>query len=115
MTVYGDVPGAHSGQAVVAFIDGAAGTSTCGGGTVVDSSGPKYVVSVVHESARAGCGSTGKTVGFYVAPETPVEGGHLATTTTTWDVGGKQVSLSLGSQLTIRARVTIVASDRSRE
>lgn len=113
MTVYGEAPGGSSGQAIVAFIDGAVGTATCGAGKVVDSSGPKYVVSVLHETARPGCGTSGATVGFYLAPASAGEAGRKSNTTTTWESGGKSANLTFGDPLTIRSYMPTVASDRA--
>jgi len=111
MVVFGDVPGATPGQAVFATVSVAGVSRTCGQGLVIDSGGPKFVVTVVaDDSDNPGCGVAGRTVGFYLGPANPGQGPRFASNTTTWESAkGKQLSLSLGAALVVRARAALAA------
>ncbi|OAI43098.1 hypothetical protein AYO38_02685 [bacterium SCGC AG-212-C10] len=113
MVVYGDAGGATVGQGIVAIVVTAGGSTVCGSGKVIDSSGPKYVVRVKSNSEKAGCGAPGRTVQFYITP-TAGSGGRVATQTTTWTAGGstpKLLNLTFGNPLTPRAIIAQAAKD----
>ncbi|MCE7928262.1 MAG: hypothetical protein DYG91_07200 [Chloroflexi bacterium CFX7] len=59
-------------------------------GTITDGGVSVYLVNIVHESQKAGCGKPGKTVTFTV-------GGRPATQTAEWKQGPQQVNLNAGS------------------
>lgn len=59
------------------------GSATEGGVSV-------YIINVMHESQKAGCGTPGKTVTFTV-------GGRVAAQTAEWKQGPQQVNLNAGS------------------
>ncbi len=110
MVAYGEVPGATPGQAIYATVTVNGVATTCGQGLVVDDGGPKYVVTVVAEDQTPGCGAAGRTVGFFLGPANPTQGPRRAANTTTWESAkGKQVNLTLGAALTVRARAALVA------
>ncbi len=68
-TYYGNVPsGIASGQGVVAIVvDGGQSTACGSGATLTDSVSGKtvYVVDVVADAQKVGCGKSGRTVMFY--------------------------------------------------
>jgi hypothetical protein len=84
-TYYGSVPGGVGpGQAVVAIVSSGGQSATCGvGSTIADGAGVVYVVDVVADAQRAGCGATGRTVQFYF-----VGNKQLATDTASWSGPG---------------------------
>ncbi|MGI8925467.1 MAG: hypothetical protein ACR2HN_02325 [Tepidiformaceae bacterium] len=110
MVVYGDVAGATVGQTVTALITVGGATTNCGDGVVIESGGPKYVVQVLADSQRAGCGVNGRTVRFSLSA--PGQGPRLASQTVTFEAGkGKLLNLTLGQALGIQARLPLVARD----
>ncbi len=106
-TFYGTVSGVPAGSAVVAFVVSGTTSVTCGSGTVVLEGGQTvYVVDVVHESQKQGCGAAGRTVRFYFPSGTPGSGGRLAVEAGTWSGSGPvQLNLTAGPQLTNTALV----------
>lgn len=80
-TFYGTVPsGVGPGQAVVAIVSAGGASQTCGvGTTIADGGGVVYVVDVVADAQRAGCGAAGRTVQFYF-----VGNKQLATDSASW-------------------------------
>lgn len=71
-TFYGTVPaGVASGQGVIAIVSdpGSGSQQACGAGNVLtDSGNTVYVVDVVADAQRLGCGKAGRTVTFYFTP-----------------------------------------------
>jgi hypothetical protein len=106
-TFYGTVSGVPAGSAVVAIVVSGSAAVTCGKGTVVlDGGQTVYVVDVVHESQKQGCGAAGRAVKFYFPGGTPGSGGRLAAETGTWSGSGPvQLNLTAGPQLTNTAFV----------
>ncbi|MBI5949574.1 MAG: hypothetical protein HY875_15650 [Chloroflexi bacterium] len=110
MVAYGEAPGATPGQKIYATVTANGVSTTCGQGLVVDDGGPKYVVTVVADDQTAGCGLAGRTVGFYIGAASSTQGPRMAITKTTWEAAkGKQVNLTFGAPLTVRARAAFVA------
>jgi len=68
-TYYGTVPtGIAASQGVIAIVNNGGVTTACGAGsTLTDSASGKvvYVVDVVADAQKAGCGKAGRTVQFY--------------------------------------------------
>ena len=113
-TFYGSAVGASAAQGVVAIVINGATSTVCGSGVVQnDASGPVYVVDVVSDSQRAGCGRSGRQVRFYFTPS-GATGGKMASESGTWDKAGPKLqNLTLGAPLGIRLYGTLVASDKS--
>ncbi len=109
-TYYGTVPaGVGPGQAVVAIVSAGGNSQTCGvGTTLADSGGVVFVVDVVADAQRAGCGATGRTVQFYF-----VGNKQLATDTAAWSGPGPAVRniTGLNPALTARNILPHVAKD----
>ncbi len=59
-------------------------------GTITEGGVSVYLVNIVHDSQKAGCGTAGKTVTFTV-------GGRPAGQTAEWKQGPRQVNLNAGS------------------
>lgn len=109
-TYYGQVPsGVGPGQAVIAIVTSGGQSATCGvGSTIADGGGVVYVVDVVADTQRAGCGATGRTVKFYF-----VGNKQLATDSAAWSgPGPAQKNLTgLDPALTTRNNLPLVAKD----
>jgi hypothetical protein len=110
-TFWGSVPaGVGPGQSVIAIVSVGGASQTCGfGATIADGAGGvAYVVDVISESQRAGCGAAGRTVQFYF-----VGNRQMATDTATWGgPGPAQRNLTgLGPTLTPRNITAMVAKD----
>ena len=92
-TIYGsasvDGSSVPDGTQVRGLIDGNDCTQPSGTGTVTDGGASAYVISVMHETQRAGCGKEGKTVTFTI-------NGRIAPQTADWKVGIQQVNLNIG-------------------
>lgn len=101
-TFYGTVSGVPAGTAVVAVVVSGSTSVTCGSGMVgTDGGQTVYVVDVVHESQKQGCGAVGRSVRFYFPSGNPGIGGRLAAETGTWTGSGPvQLNLTAGPQLT---------------
>lgn len=114
-TFWGTIQGASAGDGVAAAIGSGASSRSCGTGTVLTHSGSTvYVIDVITDDQTAGCGDTGRTIRFYIAPKDPGGGGRFATPTVTWPgAGAHQQNLTAGAVLQhvlytpqINARVT---------
>jgi hypothetical protein len=83
-TFYGSVPaGVASGQGVIAIVSdpGTGSQQACGAGNVLtDGGNTVYVVDVVADAQRLGCGKAGRTVTFYFTPNGG-SGGRVSTDT----------------------------------
>lgn len=112
-TIYGSITGAQAGQGVIAIVINGSSSTVCGAGSVVSDSGSTvFVVDVISDSQRAGCGANGRTIRFYVTPTSPTTGGRLANESATWTgAGPKQQALTLGAALSIVKPIPFVASD----
>lgn len=118
-TFYGRVPASvATGQGVVAIVtDAGTGAQTaCGSGNVLtDGGNTVYVVDVVADAQRAGCGKAGRTVTFYFTP-TLNSGGRASTDSPVAWVGPgptlKDIS-GVGPALTKAASAPQVARDGS--
>lgn len=116
---YGTVPATISnGATVIAVVRSGASAASCGAGKVLlDGSQRVYAVQVITGSQSAGCGDAGRTVSFYVTPDSPSEGGRLSNESPTWTdcLGSSQctteVQLTFGSSFTVRGNVPLMASD----
>ena len=107
---YGKVPtGIGPGDTVIAIVLDGSSATVCGDGvTANDTSGIVYVVDVVADAQKAGCGKAGRTVQFYfVGPK------RLSTDTANWSgPGPAQKDLTgLGAALTPKNRAPAVAKD----
>ena len=118
-TFYGRVPaGVATGQGVVAIVTdpGTGAQTACGSGNVLtDSGNTVYVVDVVADAQRAGCGQAGRTVTFYFTPTTNSGGRASADAPAAWTGPGpmeKNIS-SVGPALTKAANAPHVAKDGS--
>jgi hypothetical protein len=109
-TFYGAVPsGVGPGQAVVAIVSAGGASATCGvGTTLADGGGVVYVVDVVADTQRPGCGAAGRTVQFYF-----VGNKQLATDTAAWSGPGpaQKALTGLNPALTARGNLPHVAKD----
>ena len=94
-TVYGSVAvdgkPVPDGTEIRGFVDGVDCTQLgpTYRGTINEGGVSAYLINIVHESQKPGCGKPGKTVTFTI-------GGRAAVQTTTWFQGPRQVSLSAG-------------------
>ena len=91
----------------MSLLDGSSAT-VCGDGVTANDSGIVYVVDVVADAQKAGCGKAGRTVQFYfVGPK------RLSTDTANWSgPGPAQKDLTgLGAALTPKNRAPAVAKD----
>jgi hypothetical protein len=112
MTAYGTASGATIGGGVIAIVTVGSVQTVCGVGLVVSDAGSAvYVVDVLADGQRPGCGTTGRTVSFYFTPGTPGGTGRLAQQTTQWQMSFKNVNLTLGPELTNKGFVPQVAKD----
>jgi len=113
-TFYGKVTGgAVAGQAVVAIVSDGASQAVCGDGAVMTSgSDLVYVIDIISDSQKSGCGKAGSTIQFYFTP-TGGSGGRVATGSFAWQAAGapKNQDLSLGAALTARATVPETSRD----
>ena len=114
LVLYGTAAGQTTGAGVVAVVLDGASATNCGSGLIKSEGGQKYVVQVAHDSQKAGCGDTGRTIRIYVFPASSFNGngGTLANQIINWSPG--QVSennLTFGAQLTVRGFVTLATSD----
>jgi hypothetical protein len=100
-TYWGTFQGASAGDGVVASIGSGASSRTCGTGAVLtDNSQSVYVIDVITDDQTSGCGDTGRTVRFYLAPKSPGGGGKFATQVANWQsAGAHQQNLTAGSAL----------------
>lgn len=99
---YGSITGASTNSGVVAIVEGSDGRGiTCGAGVVMSSGGSTvYAVQVITDSQKTGCGTSGRTVKFYLTPASPGAGGKMANETATWPSGDtQQRNLTPGSTL----------------
>lgn len=93
-TVYGsasiDGRPVPDGTQVRGYIDGNDCTQPSGlTGTVTDGGASGYVINVMHESQRAGCGKDGKTITFTVD-------GRPAPLSIAWKIGIQRLDLNIG-------------------
>lgn len=112
-TFYGNATGATSSQGVIAIVLNGSVSTVCGTGSVQnDAGGPVYVVDVVSDAQRPGCGKPGRTVQFYFTPFGGTNG-RLAVETGTWpaSAGPKAQNLTLGAPLTEKRIAVHVAKD----
>jgi len=81
-----------SGTEVRAFVDGVDCTQSPAGerGTIMQDGVSAYSVLVVHESQRAGCGTSGATVTFTIDGRTANESGS-------WQAAAQQLDLNVGA------------------
>lgn len=80
-----------NGTLVRAYIDGVDCTQGTGAsGTFAEGNSAAYVVHVIHESQKEGCGREGKTVTFRIGDATPSQ-------TAPWRAGPRQLDLNAGS------------------
>ncbi|MCC6382575.1 MAG: hypothetical protein IT304_08690 [Dehalococcoidia bacterium] len=77
------------GSAVRGYVDGLDCTQPGALGTVVDGGVGAYVIEVMHESQKPGCGKPGKTATFTVA-------GRLAGQQAAWQAGPNRLDLNAG-------------------
>lgn len=116
-TYYGTVPaGIGAGQAVVAIVSEGQSAAACGGATTVqEGNSVVYVIDVVADAQRPGCGKAGRTVQFYFPP-TSTSGGRMATDTATYPSQAGPVNKNLtglGAALQKRGVMPQVASDKA--
>ncbi|MEO9254514.1 MAG: hypothetical protein ABI305_03170 [Tepidiformaceae bacterium] len=115
-TFYGTVPaGVTAGQGVIAIVTNGGTQTACGAGSVLTdpvSSSTVYVVDVVADAQRAGCGKAGATVSFYFTP-TAGSSGRLGTDSFAWGGPGPLAHniTNIGPSLTNRLIAPHVASD----
>jgi hypothetical protein len=81
---------APNGTRVRGYIDGNDCTQGDAAGTALDGGVAEYVMHVVHESQKPGCGNETKTVTFTVD-------GRSAAQTAKWKVGPQELNLNVGS------------------
>ncbi|MCA9825768.1 MAG: hypothetical protein KC482_15480 [Dehalococcoidia bacterium] len=101
-TYYGTVGGAAEGDGIAAAIGTGASSRSCGNGAVLSDSGSiVYVVDVITDDQTSGCGDSGRTIRFYIAPQKAGAGGKFATQTANWQgAGAHQQNLTAGPALT---------------
>ncbi|MEX0782744.1 MAG: hypothetical protein WD557_08845 [Dehalococcoidia bacterium] len=113
-TYYGTVTGgAVAGQGVIAIVQSGTASQTCGDGKVLQDGGSMvYVVDVVQDAQKDGCGESGRSIRFYFTPNGS-NPGRLATETAQWGAPGapKEQNLTLGVSLTVKGAVPVVARD----
>lgn len=93
-TIYGsasiDGKPVPDGTQVRGYIDGNDCTQPSGlTGTVTDGSASGFVINVMHETQRAGCGKEGKTITFTID-------GRAAPQSAAWKIGIQRVDLNTG-------------------
>ncbi|MBA4181618.1 MAG: hypothetical protein C0506_13590 [Anaerolinea sp.] len=100
-TYYGTATGATSGQGVIAIVTDGSGSTACGDGVVTSDGGSTvFVVDVVADAQKAGCGKAGRQVLFYF---TPIGGssGRVSTSSASWSgPGPAPQNVTLGPALT---------------
>lgn len=113
-TYYGAAAGATSGQAVIAIVTEGTTSTVCGDGIVTTDAGVTvYVVDVIADAQRAGCGKSGRQVMFYFTP-IGGSGGRVSTNAVAWaGPGPSSQALTLGPPVTSRASTPLVAKDGS--
>ncbi|MEP7216688.1 MAG: hypothetical protein ABI782_10585 [Anaerolineaceae bacterium] len=111
-TYYGTAAGATSGQAVIAIVTEGTTSTVCGDGIVTTDGGVTvYVVDVIADAQRTGCGKTGRQVLFYFTPLAGV-GGRVSTNAVSWSgPGPSSQALTLGAPVTKRASTPLLAKD----
>jgi len=111
-TYYGSAAGAVSGQAVIAIVTEGSTSTVCGDGIVTTDAGVTvYVVDVIADAQRAGCGKAGRQVMFYFTPIGGT-GGRVSTNAVAWaGPGPSSQALTLGGALTKRASTPLLAKD----
>jgi hypothetical protein len=111
MVLFGPAPtGAVEGQKVTAIVVTAGQSTRCGSGEVINSNGLKYVVRVLHESGRPGCGATGRFVTLYFGPANG-QPGRLSTNSISWLRGPAESTVTLGDPLPVRGYALTAAKD----
>jgi len=111
-TFYGAASGASAGQAVIAIVTEGTTSTVCGTGVVTTEAGVVvYVVDVIADAQRAGCGKAGRQVMFYFTPIGGV-GGRVSTNAVAWSgPGPSSQALTLGAPVTSRATSPLLAKD----
>lgn len=113
-TYYGTVAGGTIGQGVIAIVSDGSGSQTCGDGAVVAGEGgaPSYVVDVIQDAQKSGCGKAGRTIRFYFTP-TGGNPGRLGNESAAWGEPGapKQQNITLGASLTNRKFLPTTSRD----
>lgn len=111
-TFYGAASGASAGQAVIAIVTEGTTSTVCGDGVVTTDAGVVvYVVDVIADAQRAGCGKAGRQVLFYFTPIGGV-GGRVSTNAVAWSgPGPASQALTLGAPVTSRATAPMLAKD----
>ncbi|MCA9829735.1 MAG: hypothetical protein R3B97_10435 [Dehalococcoidia bacterium] len=109
---YGSVQGASTGQGVVAIVINGNRSTTCGVSKVVDSGGPVFALDLLADGQVPGCGSSGRTVQFYITPSSSGPG-RMATESATVPSSFQAVARNLtpGAPLTIKRIGVQVAND----
>ncbi|MGH2627841.1 MAG: hypothetical protein ACRDHY_14460 [Anaerolineales bacterium] len=113
-TYYGTVSGgAVVGQGVIAIVESGNSSQTCGDGKVIQDGGNMvYVVDVIQNAQKAGCGQAGRTIRFYLTPS-GANPGRMANESATWSEPGapKEQNLTLGAALSTKGVVPVVSRD----
>lgn len=113
-TYYGTVTGgATAGQGVIAIVSDGTSSQTCGDGAVLQEGGSLvYVIDVIQDGQKTGCGKSGRTITFYFTPSGG-NPGRLSNESASWSDPGapKQQNLTLGATLNVRGRSPAVAKD----
>jgi hypothetical protein len=112
-TFYGTASGATAGQGVIAIVVDGTNSTACGDGVVLtDSGNTVYVVDVIADAQKAGCGKAGRQVMFYFTPAGG-SAGRLATGSFAWSGPGPATqNLTLGPALSgARQVLPVVAKD----
>ena len=112
-TYYGSAAGATNGQTVIAFVADGSNSTACGQGSVVNdaTAGLVYVIDVVSDSQKTGCGKSGRTVSFYFPP-TGGQGGRVSANSASWqDAGPRKFDMTLGGSLQSRNVAASTAKD----
>jgi hypothetical protein len=113
-TYYGTASGAVVGQGVIAIVTDGSNSQSCGDGTVQSQNGGiVYVVDVIGDAQRAGCGAPDRQVQFYFTP-TGGSLGKLSTASAPWQppTGGPvSFNATLGSALTEQRFAPSLAKD----
>lgn len=113
-TYYGSAVGAVSGQAVIAIVTEGSTSTVCGDGVVTTDAGASvYVVDVIADAQRTGCGKAGRQVMFYFTPIGGA-GGRVSTNAVAWaGPGPSSQALTLGAPVTKRTATPLLAKDGS--
>lgn len=112
-TFYGTATGASAGQAVIAIVTEGTTSTVCGDGVVTtDGGNTVFVVDVVADAQKAGCGKSGRQVMFYFTPFGGA-GGKVSTASASWaGPGPAPFNVTLGPALTAsKAAAPMVAKD----